>query len=178
MVKGTVFSMIAKIDRVWGISEKRGEASSAREELFYEVKDFILGGSYTKYKNADEVFKYAFLKSTEAEEKTGVDKGAVDMARKRISDQALKIIGEEVFDVLETGDENSVRAYLKNFKNISANFQAKGILPFELIRYINGKSDMSKSFDISDCKRELALLYRLKTTKLTEYADAGNVVVE
>lgn len=169
-----VYSQIERVDKLYDMRGENCTASDLRKELYTLVRSFLLQGGYTQYKNREVILKRVFLPAADIAEQTGLSAQGITMAKMRMSRDALCVTGEDVFGVLEYGDESKVKTSLRDFAVISKGWSARDLIPFELIKTVKETADNSKVFEISDCKREMALLHWLSLLKYEAFLDGAD----
>lgn len=136
--------------------------------LCYDVKQFILKGTFTKYKKVKIILSYWGETDNYTSKMTGMKEGTVRVTRRNLSNELYEIFGYDFFNLISIGDKKAVSEGRQRLSLASKDISADKFLYRELIDTIFcdlGYSDISTDIDIKTCSMELQFL--LKHSKRT-----------
>lgn len=127
-------------------------------DFCYEVRDFVLEGKFSNYKNLKVILDYWGHPDNYVSKMTGMKEGTVRQARRNISNDLYELFGYDFFEVIGIGDsralkEGNYRLYLARMGYDSSNFLYR-----EMIADIRTKGEVVDDIDISTCTSEIRFL--------------------
>ena len=147
-----------------------GNATELQKKLLKELQAFINSGTYTDYKKKDLFLIYEDLPDDALALRLGLStETSVRKLRSRLSDDAYKYVGSDIFDLIESSDVNKNSEAAMRLRIAGNRFQTSKFFPSELIGLIKKANldDSAVKFELDDCIPELSLLRWLSLSKMS-----------
>lgn len=136
------------------------EVEPFRLETLSILKKFIYGGSYTKYQNRDRFLELEPLDDTKIARQLAISVAGVRQARKRISEEAYKLLGDDIVDRVMFGSQHECDLIRDNISILEFVLSDKEYIFSDIKDRLNdsyiGTGD--SVFPLSACKHELLFL--------------------
>lgn len=156
-------SFFYNLDKVLSMSQ-----SSRNKELYslcYDVKQFVMEGTFTNYKKVKLLLSYWGETDSYTSSMTGMKEGTVRVTRRNLSNELYELFGYDFFNVILIGDKKAITEGRYRLGLASKNISADKYLYRELISDINFNSEYDDNIDIKSCALEIQFL--LKHSKNT-----------
>ena len=135
------------------------------------LKSFVYEGSYSKYRN-----KSLFLTLEDEPDKVIAHKlnmtvAGVRQARKRLSEDAFKILGYDVVDKILYGDIRSCSLISDNLNLLRDSSNDDEFILYEIKERIEGSyiGDGTSTFNLLDCKNEMLFLSLFTVNRFSDF---------
>lgn len=143
-----------------------GDSSLERKKLFAKVKEFVLSGSYSSYKDIKTLMKFRHLPPEQLAGKLNIKVESLRQVKKRVTAEAIAVMGEDVLNVIEFGTEKELKVALKEFSYVEKGLKSSDLFFADFLRLVQESQYDSGEFSIGDCKYELTLLHWLSEDKI------------
>lgn len=138
--------------------------TSKNKDLYsfcYEVKNFIIEGSFTKYKKVDVLMSYWGEPDSYVSKMTGMKESTVRVTRRNLSNELYELFGYDFFTLISLGGKKDIEEGLCRLSLAKKEISAKEYLFRELIDIIEKDAvDDSEIIDIKTCALEMQFLER------------------
>lgn len=155
-----IFSKLRKASKLLDVKEEQD--TNYRMEVLEELKDFVYGGSYTKYRNKQILLEHEMIGSSSKviARKMKISEEAVRLARKRVSDDLYAVLGEDVVERITLGKIHDCKSVYNNIQTIKYMYHINDFLLDSVMDCLDNAyiGDGKDKFDLSDCRDELAFL--------------------
>lgn len=135
------------------------------------LKSFVYEGSYSKYRN-----KSLFLTLEDEPDKVIAHKlnmtvAGVRQARKRLSEDAFKVLGYDVVDKILYGDIRSCSLISDNLNLLRDSSNDDEFILYEIKERIEGSyiGDGTSIFNLLDCKNEMLFLSLFTVNRFSDF---------
>lgn len=135
------------------------------------LKSFVYEGSYSKYRN-----KSLFLTLEDEPDKVIAHKlnmtvAGVRQARKRLSEDAFKVLGYDVVDKILYGDIRSCSLISDNLNLLRDSSNDDEFILYEIKERIEGSyiGDGTSTFNLLDCKNEMLFLSLFTVNRFSDF---------
>lgn len=135
------------------------------------LKSFVYEGSYSKYRN-----KSLFLTLEDEPDKVIAHKlnmtvAGVRQARKRLSEDAFKVLGYDVIDKILYGDIRSCSLISDNLNLLRDSSNDDEFILYEIKERIEGSyiGDGTSTFNLLDCKNEMLFLSLFTVNRFSDF---------
>jgi hypothetical protein len=155
------------------------------DPLFHErwtalkrITEYLKEGSYTDYVHKKAVlemitfYDYNIQADALLSKRLGIAKSTVRIARKRMSDEAVALLGTDVADTIMRGSQRALSKLVREIDILENIVNSIDLLPFEIVSIINQcpLSDMP-FYDrcangLKECKKELTFLNWYSTKRI------------
>lgn len=131
-----------------------------RLKALQQLEDFVYSGSYTKYRNKSLFLDLESKDDSVIAKQLQMSVAGVRQARKRVSEDALKVLGFDVVDRILYNDAHACELVMDNLNLLrSSSSNAEFILYEVKERLVNSYiGDRTSSFNLLDCKNEMLFL--------------------
>ena len=150
------------------LSGNGAETNEKQFEAYKELYEFIFSGSYTDYSKKDIFLSFEGASDDIIAVKLNLTVNAVRKVRSRISNDAYRALGTDIFELIESTEKEKWDEALLRIKVASNNFTTANLFPAELINLIRQSSIEESSFEFEDCLPELNLLRWLSIPKMID----------
>ena len=142
------------------ISDAQESKNVELRNLCYEVKDFVLEGTFTNYKKVKTLLSYWGYPDNYVSKMTGMKGGTVRVARRNLSNELYELFGYDFFEVLSIGDKKALVDGKARLDLAKSGFSAENFLYRELIMKICSQAEVDDSIDVKSCAPEIQFLVR------------------
>lgn len=129
-------------------------------ELCYDIKQFVLGGTFTRYKKAGLLLSYWGETDRYVSSMTGMKESTVRVTRRNLSNALYELFGYDLFTVIAVGDRRAIAEGRNRLKLVSRDISADSFLYREFIDSIIRGTSCSSDVDIRSCASEIQFLVR------------------
>lgn len=155
-----IFSKLRKASKLLDVKEEQD--TKYRIEVLEELKDFVYGGSYTKYRSKQILLEHEMIGSSSKviAKRMKITEEAVRLARKRVSDDLYAVLGEDVVERITLGKIHDCKSVYNNIQTIKYMYHINDFLLDSVMDCLDNAyiGDGKEKFDLSDCRDELAFL--------------------
>ena len=155
-----IFSKLRKASKLLDVKEEQD--TKYRIEVLEELKDFVYGGSYTKYRSKQILLEHEMIGSSSKviAKRMKISEEAVRLARKRVSDDLYAVLGEDVVERITLGKIHDCKSVYNNIQTIKYMYHINDFLLDSVMDCLDNAyiGDGKEKFDLSDCRDELAFL--------------------
>lgn len=162
-------SVFKEIMRTEEILRSNPDTSELRMSLLINLKNFVLGGTYTNYRGKEVFLKYVFYKDEVIAKKLGISEAGVRRVRAKLSDQVYRLIGKSTLDTILGGSEEDLLDLQPYINGLSNTVSSGSLFSGEILELVNYLClDTSENFNLEDCTVELGMLRMLSFPLLKE----------
>lgn len=131
-----------------------------RLKALQQLEDFVYSGSYTKYRNKSLFLDLESKDDSVIAKQLQMSVAGVRQARKRVSEDAFKVLGFDVVDRILYNDAHACELVMDNLNLLrSSSSDAEFVLYEVKERLVNSYiGDGTSSFNLLDCKNEMLFL--------------------
>lgn len=126
----------------------------------YEVKNFIIGGSFTRYKKVSTLMSYWGEPDSFVAKMTGMKESTIRVTRRNLSNELYEQFGYDFFSLVQIGDKNSIKEGTYRFDLAKKEISSGNFLYRELIDQISRGVFIEEAIDIKSCALEIQFLVR------------------
>ena len=133
------------------------------EKLYFfcrDVKDFIMKGTFTRYKKVEIYLDYWGEPDSYMADRTGIKEGTIRVTRRELSNTLYELFGYDFFSVLEKGDKESITEGLYRFALASKKISSRTYVYRGIADEIKKKANRLEYLDLNDCHNEIEFLSR------------------
>lgn len=132
-------------------------------KLYYDLKSFVLQGTFTSYKQANKILACIDSSDTEASALTGIKAGTIRVARRNMSEELFQLFGYDYFYVSSQNIEEG------EFRLKAAKLKFSGPqLPFEITKSILGKNKEDMMYSLDSCTNEIEFLKKYNNINISK----------
>ena len=140
------------------ISDAQENSNTDLRSLCYDVKDFVLEGTFTNYKKVKMLLSYWGYPDNYVSKMTGMKEGTVRVARRNLSNELYELFGYDFFEVISIGDKRAISDGKARLDLVRKGFSADNFLYRDLIMQICSQSEVDDDIDVKDCAPEIRFL--------------------
>lgn len=129
-------------------------------DFCYEVRGFVLEGTFTKYKKVKTIMGYWSYPDTYVSKMTGMAESTVRVTRRNLSEELYGLFGYDFFQVISIGDEKAITEGKGRLLLARRGYNASEYLSQDLILAISSKSKIDDTIDVKSCASEIQFLVR------------------
>lgn len=144
------------------------DANQEQIILLKSLESFVYSGSYSDYAKKDVFLKFESADDNIIAVKLNMTTDAVRKVRSRLSVEAYRVVGGDVFDLLVEGSSESLKEVGLRLKIAGHSFSSCNLFPSELIERIRLSKFENSEFSFEDCIPELNLLRWLSLPKMSD----------
>lgn len=130
------------------------------QNLCYDVKDFILEGTFTRYKKVKTILSYWGHPDNYVTKMTNMKESTVRVARRNLSNELYELFGYDFFEVVRDGDDKSISEGRARLSLAKRGFHSENFLYRELIDTVRSKALVEDDINITSCANEIQFLLR------------------
>lgn len=161
MVKRTnIFSKLRKASKLLDVKEEQD--TKYRIEVLEELKDFVYGGSYTKYRNKQILLEHEMIGSSSKiiADKMQITQEAVRLARKRVSDDLYAVLGEDIVERIVSGSISECNSIYNDMQALNYMYHINDFILESVMDCLDNAyiGSGKEKFKLTDCRDELAFL--------------------
>lgn len=144
------------------------EADKQQLILIKSLESFVYSGCYSNYNKKDIFLKFESLDDDVIAVKLGMTIEAVRKVRSRLSTEAYRVVGGDIFDLIIQCTEEGLKEATVRLQIAGHAFNTYNLFPSELIERIRLSKLEDSEFEFSDCIPELNLLRWLSLPKMSD----------
>ena len=137
--------------------------TSRNVELFklcQDVKNYVMSGSFTKYKKAKTLLSFWGEPDSLVESMIGMKQSTVRVTRRNLSNELYEIFGYDFFTLISVGGTREIAEGRYRLNLAIKTISADTYIYRELINKINSSSGYNDDIDIKSCALEIDFLLR------------------
>lgn len=151
-------SFFYKLDKV--LMDARINRNDELYNLCYDVKEYILEGSFTRYKKVNLLLTYWGETDSYTASMTGMKEGTIRVTRRNLSNELYELFGYDFFNIISLGDKKAISEGRYRLGLVKKDIRADKFLYRELLGDIDGGSDVDDDVDIKSCAMEIQFLIK------------------
>lgn len=142
------------------ISDSQNTHNKELYSLCYDVKQFVMEGTFTNYKKVKTILGYWGEPDSYVSKMTGMKEGTVRVTRRNLSNELYEIFGYDFFNIISVGDSKAISDGRYRLDLASKNISANKYLYQEFINTVTNGSVLDDSIDIKSCAMEIQFLIK------------------
>lgn len=144
-----------------------------RLKTLNSLNEFVLDGSYTKYRSKDLFLQVESYPDKVIANQLSISIAGVRQARKRISEDAFKILGYDVVDKILYQDKHSCDLVNDNITLLSTSFGCNEFILSEVKERLENAylGDGTKTYNLLECKNEMLFLSLFTVERFSHLVD-------
>lgn len=149
------------------------ERNKEEGDIWLEVKDLMVSGSYSTYKQCKEFVTMVMSGYNDSyiARNFNIEEPTVRIHKRKISNELYSLFGKDFFDLFDnfSANKETIKARLINAKscNITSNDLVPDIITALVATSINAEEPLS-SIDLGFCHKEISFLVRHSLKKIRE----------
>lgn len=134
--------------------------------LSCDVRQYILEGSFTRYKKANLLLGYWGETDSYTANMIGMKEGTVRVTRRNLSNELYELLGYDFFSIIGVGDKKAITEGRNRLGLVLMGTSADSFLYREFINSMNTSSEHSEIVDIKSCAMEIQFLEKHSKTTI------------
>lgn len=128
--------------------------------FYYDVRDFILKGTFTRYKKVNQILDYWGESDSYVSKMTGMKESTVRVTRRNLSKELYELFGYDFFNLVSQGTDEAIEKGRVRLSLADKNICADTFIYREIIDTIKRKSTGNENIDIDSCIFEIQFLMK------------------
>lgn len=142
------------------MSDARISKNENLYKLCYDVKNYVMTGTFTRYKKAKILLSYWGETDSFTSTMTGMKESTIRVTRRNLSNELYELFGYDYFNVISTGADSAIAEGRYRFNLVIKDISADSFLYRELINSIVAEAEYNDDIDITSCALEIDFLIR------------------
>lgn len=151
-------SFFYNLDKV--LSDAYSNHNDELYNLCYDVKQFVLEGSFTRYKKVKLLLGYWGETDKYTASMTGMKEGTIRVTRRNLSNELYELFGYDFFNVISIGDKKAISDGRYRLGLVRKDISADKFLYREFINEATFGSKRNDDIDIKSCGMEIQFLVK------------------
>ena len=148
-----------------------GKTQPFRLKTLQHLEDFVYSGSYTKYRNKSLFLDLENEDDSVIARQLKMSVAGVRQARKRISEDAFKVLGYDTVDHILYGDAHACELITDNINLLKSSSSDSEFILYEVKERLENAyvGDCSSKFNLLDCKNEMLFLSLFTVDRFSDF---------
>lgn len=170
MSKKSIFSVLRSVSSYFSLKEG---VEPFRINTYEKVHSFIYNGDYTNYRAKKVFLQNEPLEDKVIAKKMNISEAGVRVARKRISEDAYSVIGENFADKIMYGTERECFVLCDNIDMLQYMLSTRDYIFGDVLDVLSDAyiGDGVSTFKLNECKNEMLLLSMFTLNRFTSLVD-------